>query len=482
LIIALIWYVFTAYFSTGYNHADEHYQIIEFAAYKQGAVPANGLAWEFKSQMRPATQVAIAYTVFSLAERAGINDPYAKAFILRLITALLAVAVICFFTRSYNRLILPEYRRLFLILSFFIWFLPFLNVRFSSETWAGLMLLPLVALAGKEKKRPKDFIWMGILAGLSFLFRYQMAVVVLGILIWLSIIKKERVQNMLVLVLSGLLVILAGTFIDYWFYGHFVLVPWNYVKLNLLAGKASEFGTAPWYYYFYYVFRFAFFPVGIIIILSFLILIIKKFRSVFVWTVLPFVLVHSLIPHKELRFLFPLINLVAVMIVLAIQEIKWREINAKWKKPLLIIGVLLGLINLSALVVASVKPAGIGRINITKRIQQIQGNNTVNLITYESSNPYDPWVGGMARFYLPSGVHFKHIESLSKLDSTLLESNDRNLLVLKVKDVKEPGVSNRISYLGFKKVDQSIPESLILPLQIYGGFKAEDVLILYSAE
>ena len=37
LLAAFIWYAFTAYFSMGYYHADEHYQIIEFAGSIDGS-------------------------------------------------------------------------------------------------------------------------------------------------------------------------------------------------------------------------------------------------------------------------------------------------------------------------------------------------------------------------------------------------------------------------------------------------------------
>ena len=147
----------------------------------------------------------------------------------------------------------------------------------------------------------------------------------------------------------------------------------------------------------------------------------------------------------------------------------------------MIMGILFGLINITALVVASVKPAGFGRMVITERIQQMQNGSIINLITYESSNPYDPWGGDIAGFYLPSAMHFRKIDSLKEINADLLKDGERNLLVLREKDVRQPEVIKQISNLGFTKIEQSIPSYLIPFLKIYGSFHTDDILYLYES-
>lgn len=46
----------TALFSVGAYHADEHYQILEFAGLKLGLTSAENLPWEFHYQMRQTLQ------------------------------------------------------------------------------------------------------------------------------------------------------------------------------------------------------------------------------------------------------------------------------------------------------------------------------------------------------------------------------------------------------------------------------------------
>ncbi len=50
-LTALVVYIVAAWFSTGFYHGDEHYQLIEFAAYKMGTVSPEGLAWEFSARV-----------------------------------------------------------------------------------------------------------------------------------------------------------------------------------------------------------------------------------------------------------------------------------------------------------------------------------------------------------------------------------------------------------------------------------------------
>jgi len=55
LIVALLIYVVTAYFSKGYYHADEHYQVIEFAGLKTGTHSGSDLAWEYRENSRQSS-------------------------------------------------------------------------------------------------------------------------------------------------------------------------------------------------------------------------------------------------------------------------------------------------------------------------------------------------------------------------------------------------------------------------------------------
>jgi hypothetical protein len=91
LLLAVLWYLITAWFSTGYLHGDEHYQILEFAGSIAGWNRPEDLAWEHAARIRPALQPILAYLFLSGAEWSGLSDPFVQAFLLRAISGLLAV-------------------------------------------------------------------------------------------------------------------------------------------------------------------------------------------------------------------------------------------------------------------------------------------------------------------------------------------------------------------------------------------------------
>jgi GPI mannosyltransferase 3 len=484
LAIALAWYICTAWFSIGYYHADEHYQIIEFSGIKTGQATGADLAWEFKSQIRSSVQPAFCYVIFKLCSFSSIQDPYLKAFILRLITGLLAVFSIYYFTNACRHLVLPKYQLYFFVTSFFIWFLPFLDVRFSSETWSGLLLLLSVAIVLKENKKTHHYFLIGFLWGLSFLFRFQISFALAGLLLWLVFVKNERFKNIIALSLASTTVILLGTLLDFWFYHNFVFTPLRYFKVNVIEGGADSFGTSPWYYYLHYIFRLSFFPFGILIISSFAFLICRKPASIFVWIILPFLVIHSFIPHKEPRFLFPVINFIPVIFFLAIQEIKITRHKDIYVKCISVLITLLLIINLAGLITSSFKPAGFGRMSITKTIHELKYSRQVNLICFEGSNPYDPWNGRngpVARFYLDPGISFKNLSSVDQLNPNQFEPQKLNMMVIKNKYIQSKEIQDIIARQGLKKVTQSIPPFFIPFLKIYGGSRTlDEILILYS--
>lgn len=479
LIIALIWYSITAYFSIGYFHPDEHYQIIEFAGIIDKPETSKDLAWEFDARIRSAIQPMICYSIFKACDFFSISDPYDKAFVLRLITGWLAVLVIFTFIKSIKHSINDRYWKLFLILSYFIWFLPFLNVRFSSETWSGLSFLLALSFIIKFKKNYQTYLISGLLLGFSFLFRNQIAFAILGLVLWLVFIKKESAKNIVFMTAAGFFAVIIGFLIDSWFYGNWTFTIWNNFKVNLIDGKASEFGISPWYYYFFYIFRFSFFLFGMVIILSFLYLVYKRFNSIFVWIILTFIIIHSFIPHKELRFLFPLVNLVPVVFVLAIQnlpKITWMNPPNKFIKVLMICFISANLIGAIA---ASIKPVGIPVIRIEQAILKMDNKKPINIF-YIDKNPFSQW-GLVTNFYDQKDLRFNKLELNNQVKMYSADSGLQNLLVVSIGNVQNPEVQKFIKNMNMKEKTRSMQKFQIPFLMIY-GFNTRNLLILFSDE
>ncbi|MEO6759288.1 MAG: hypothetical protein ABIO24_07520, partial [Saprospiraceae bacterium] len=62
-IAGFLVYGVTAWFSAGYHHPDEHFQLLELANYKLGGTTAAELSWEFRDRIRPGLQPWIACEV-----------------------------------------------------------------------------------------------------------------------------------------------------------------------------------------------------------------------------------------------------------------------------------------------------------------------------------------------------------------------------------------------------------------------------------
>lgn len=473
---ALILGVFTitAFNSSGYFHADEHYQILEFANYKLGNSEISDLAWEFEARIRPALQVFVAYAIISISEFLHVSDPFHQALILRLLTACLSLLVIAVFIRANQNKIRQDLMPWYILLSCLLWFIPLVGVRFSSETWSGLFFLPGLSMIIRSDK--KHYLRSGVLFGFSFLFRYQIALAIAELLIWALSFEKMRLKAIFEMAAGILVSMASGLICDLWLYGEFTLTPWNYLRVNLIEGKASTFGTSPWYYYFFLIFRYSFFPVGIVLLLMTVFFTINRFKSLYTGIILSFFVLHALIPHKELRFLFPVVNILPLILMLTYQDIS-KRFNIRKSVFIKLFIVLLVLINSMGLFVVMLKPAGFGRIALAQQIDKKYQGKTIDLYHFKNTNPYDPWGGLNADFYMQNDIRPILLDGPEHLQNIIPEEGTASLLVLKSSQMDNRVIQQMVEQNQLERTDQSFPRILNLPLKLY-GYKTDEILIL----
>jgi phosphatidylinositol glycan class B len=302
-ILSFLILILTSWFSEGYFHGDEHFQILEFARYILGENRADELCWEYGAQIRPSLQPYIAASFIKICQFINIDSPFLHAFCMRLITAILSFWVMRLSFEYFSKFVGKQ----FLVFSqFFLWFLIFLNVRFSSETWSAMAFMFAFLFWFKwQDKTTLKLIVIGILLGLSFQFRFQSAFLVLGFGIWL-LIQKTEIKQLTGLALGFILINVICIYLDSRFYGNLCFAPYNYFRVNLLEGKAASFGTNPWYYYLISVLEKSYLLPGLFALLGLIFSFIKFKTHPIHFVIIPFFIVHCLIGHKESRFLFPL--------------------------------------------------------------------------------------------------------------------------------------------------------------------------------
>ena len=328
ILVSSISLVILAVFSVGYLHPDEHFQILEFAALKLKLTVPENLPWEYHTCMRPAIQPAIVVFLHRILGVFGYANPFGIAMLLRFLTGVLSLLSMWMIYRSYSEKVSGDtLRKWFLMLSFLLWFALYNNVRFCSETWSGALFIIAFSYLNciKRKALKVDFFLTGLFLGLSFIFRYQAGFLVAGFLAWFIVVRKERWLNIMLMISGICLVFLAGIVTDNWFYGKWTLTAWNYFQQNILQDKVSGFGTNPWYFYFWDIFVRAVPPFSLLMILSFILLFIFRPRDILTWTLVPFMLIHFMIGHKEARFFYPLIGFVPVVMISAAEIMveKW---------------------------------------------------------------------------------------------------------------------------------------------------------------
>ncbi len=480
LSLAVVVYIITAINSKGYYHADEQYQIIEFAGIKLGTHTPHDLAWEYTSSIRSATMPTICYGLFSVFNLLHLTDPYTQTALLRIVMALLSLLAIHLFVRSSSSSILPPYRTVYLLLSFFLWFIPFLNVRFSSESLSGISFLLAIALFQFQKEKKYQFIFVGALLGFSFLCRFQSGFLSLGFLAWMVLINETELKKLIQLLAALAAMVLLGIAIDTWFYQKLVCSFYNYWSLfSTTDDAASSFGILPWYYYIWYLIKLPFFPIGVLIVSSIVVIIVRQPKSLVVWIVVPFIIIHSIIHHKEERFLFPIINFLPLILVMAYQEMKSIFSHPSLHYPKLFLALPLVLINITGLIAMGTKAAGVGRIDITHYIHQHYQDKEVNLISCQWSSPYNPWQSLPTKYYQEKNVHDIQIKSLCSFNDSLVDNNKVNLLVLRKAEKSNSECAKWIDKNHLVMLRQSVPEWMEKVNGYYKGLENDDILELY---
>ncbi len=307
-VLAFIIHGITAYFSNGFYHWDEHFQIFEFAQYKLGATDASNLPWEFHSQMRPFLLPALAVFFQSL-----IGDFFITAGVMRFLAMALSFSACYFFYQKTKNEFNQKYFPTYIFLSFFLWFLPYLHVRVSAEMIGGAFFILGYSLSLKNLKNEKNekktfpFLLSGLLFGIGFWVRFQLGFALLGLAVGLLISKKYLLKEILFMFLGFLFAIGINILIDSWGYGEFVFTPWKYLHENIILGKSQDFGVNPVFDYFKWILNKPGFPIGLLIYTATFYQIKNHLKHPLTIASLFFLFAHFFVAHKEIRFLFPLL-------------------------------------------------------------------------------------------------------------------------------------------------------------------------------
>jgi phosphatidylinositol glycan class B len=336
-------FVIYAIFSAGHLHPDEYFQTVEFASSKLGITDPAELAWEYREKMRSWLQPAFYVVVGEAAKALGLRRPMALLFVFRLVTGLVAWSALWTLIIAGRRWIDGEdqRRRLYSIAAL-LWLLPLLGVRTSGETAATAALCFAIASlewrAGLQGRMLRFLaaVLGGLAFGLCFGLRYPSGVMAAGAGLWYLYSTRQRLSLFmelgLGLALGATLALALGVIIDRWGYGTTTFPVYSYLYQNFIEGKASAFGTAPFFGYLYLPLQNPMAPLALLLLAATLIAWIRRPFSALTWASAPYVALLCIPAHKESRFLYPLVPFLPFFVVFALApELPARFASAfKW--------------------------------------------------------------------------------------------------------------------------------------------------------
>jgi len=335
--IAIIIYTLASYFHVGYVHADEYYQIFQFAANKLGLT--NRGSWEFGTQMRSALLPGIIILIYKIyGIFVATPNPFVIGFIMRLFSSALSILSLCVFIKAFLPTISNStHKRWFILLSLFTWANVYYNIHYCSENISGkFFILGFSILFLPTNKNILKYILSGILLGLAFTARFQIGFLMLGLVTWLIFVHKISVKNLFMLGCGFILTILvANIYLDHWFYGFWTISAWNYFTQNILMHQINNFGQESWLYYIYMTM--AILPFGPFYVVASILLVMYKRLNVLTWLLFCFIAAHEFIGHKEIRFMVPIFSLMPLAVVYALQIVQDKfnyDVAYHWPKAI----------------------------------------------------------------------------------------------------------------------------------------------------
>jgi phosphatidylinositol glycan class B len=299
VVLAIVLRLVPILFVPSLNWADEIFQAIEQAhrlVYATGLVP-----WEFQLGARSWLLPGFIAALMELARLAGDGPDYYLPVIAGAFGALGAAPVVCSFLWCH---------RLFGLTGAFVAAavvavapeLIYFGARTLSEVLAGhLLIVGLYMLEpGYQVTSRRRLFVGGALLGLVFVVRIQLAPTLVVVALWTNWrATRERVSAMLAGFAAALS--LAGI-LDTATIGYPLAALWRYVSYNVYYGVSSSFGVEPWYYYLGVELGVWRYTAPLLLLLA--ILGARRLPLLFAVAV-TIVTVHSSIPHKEYRFIYP---------------------------------------------------------------------------------------------------------------------------------------------------------------------------------
>ncbi|XP_021167723.2 GPI mannosyltransferase 3 [Fundulus heteroclitus] len=302
---------------------DEYWQSLEVA--HRMVFNYGYLTWEWKAGIRGFTYPLFFAFFYKILHLLNYDTVYLLIWLPRVVQALLAAfADVKFFSllRTLETEDTARWTFFCHLCSWFSWFCCTRTLTNTTETTLTCLALFYFPLPGAKTSSSGKYLSLVALA---------VVVRPTALIVWFPLLLYHfwQEENKLRLVTRsyipiGMSAVLISALIDCLFYEKWTLVQFNFIKFNILHGVAGFYGSHPWHWYFTQGFAVVVGP-HLPFFLHGCSLAFRKYK-ILLATVVWIVGVYSLLPHKEFRFIYPVLPFCMIFCGISLARLKaWRR-------------------------------------------------------------------------------------------------------------------------------------------------------------
>lgn len=315
--------LWAAWFDQGIFWPDEIFQSVEQAhrlVFGYGVTP-----WEFRSGARSWVFPGMIAGILELGSVLGLDSGQAVMLSVKTAMAMLSLLTTYMTMRLAHSL---AGRQAAVIAGLFAGFFPMsllLAARTLSEVATAPVLLGSYMLSRRAGRKPQ--LLAGALAGLAICMRYQSGLVALGILA--IVISERRFKDAAWFSVGASALGLLGGMLDWVIWGKPFYALKKYLYFNLKKSGA-KFGRYPFSYYITVSWS-AIGPAVLLLAAAFVAGL--RLAPKLAMLVIAYAGVHSLIPHKEYRFLMPIVPMALAIAACGLATLAKQLRAPNWLAP-----------------------------------------------------------------------------------------------------------------------------------------------------
>ena len=195
-----------------------------------------------------------------------------------------------------------------------------------NEVVATDFLLPglYLGMYGGRLPEKKRLFFAGVCLGIAVALRLQLAPAVAFAVLYFC--RERWATRAPVLVLGILLPFVAFGLVDGFTWSYPFHSYLRYLQIVLFQGRHSRYGAEPWYFYVTLLWK-SLWPMLLLALAA-----IRR-NALLAWIVVIIVASHSVLGHKEFRFVYPVLPLIVTLAALGLVEI-FSALNARVRSPL----------------------------------------------------------------------------------------------------------------------------------------------------